>query len=197
MHTRERETTSRRSPAACTFRGSSGHAAIRHVADGQMDRADKELLTTIPDGFPVASRPYRVLGEVLGLTEQETLSRVRKLREKGFVHRIGASFDSRKLGYVSTLVGMKVAEDGLEATAKIVGSYPGVTHSYEREGEYNLWFTLIAPSAEELRGQLDEIRERTGAADMLELPAEKVFKIKVHFDMRAEAGDGQEENGVC
>ena len=154
-----------------------------------MDRADRELLTIMQDSFPVSPRPYDELGEKLGFSGQEALRRVRALREQGVFHRIGASFDSRELGYVSTLAGMKVPGGELEAVAKIIGSYPGVTHCYEREDEYNLWFTLIASSAEELLSQLDEIREKTGSAGIMDLPAGKVFKIKVHFDMRVREGD--------
>lgn len=65
----------------------------------------------------------------------------------------------------------------------MVNQYPGVTHNYEREGDYNIWFTFIAESAEVIEKALDEIKERTGINKLVSLPAEKIFKIRVDFEV--------------
>ena len=65
----------------------------------------------------------------------------------------------------------------------MVNRYPGVTHNYLRKHRYNVWFTLIAESRERLAQILDEIRETSGVTEILSLPAEEVFKIKVDFPM--------------
>ncbi len=148
-----------------------------------MDAVDRKLLGVMQDRFPVSSRPYLELGGEVGLDEAGALRRVRRLREDGFFHRIGASFDSKKLGHASTLVGMKVAAGHVESAAAAVGRHPEVTHCYERDDEYNLWFTVIAPSGEELEGILQQVRQETGVKDMLDLPATRVFKIRVHFEL--------------
>jgi hypothetical protein len=92
-------------------------------------------------------------------------------------------FDSKKLGYHSTLVAMRVPPEKIEETARIVSSYNGVTHNYEREDKFNLWFTLIAESKEKIEEIIAEIRQKTGISDILNLPAIRLYKIKVNFDL--------------
>lgn len=147
-----------------------------------MDTLDKELLNIIQTDFPLDPRPYRVLGERLRISEAEALARVRSLSDSGVIRRLGPSFDSRRLGYVSTLAAMRVGPERLEEVAAVVGSYPQVTHNYGREHEYNLWFTLVCPSREEIERIAGEITERTGIEDLHLLPARRMFKIKVDFE---------------
>ncbi len=148
-----------------------------------MDAVDRKLLGVMQDRFPVSSRPYLELGGEVGLDEAEALRRVRRLREEGFFHRVGASFDSKKLGHSSTLVGMKVTAGHVERVAAAACRHPGVTHCYERDDEYNLWFTIIAPSVDMLQDILQEVSREAGVNDVLDLPATSVFKIRVHFDL--------------
>lgn len=147
-----------------------------------MDAYDKQILDTIQSGFPLEPRPYAVVGEKLGLTEAEVLARVRALKERGIIRRIGASYQSAKLGWRSTLCAAKVPEDKLEEFTAEVNSHVGVTHNYIRDHEYNVWFSFIGPSWEKVCETLEGITAKTGI-DILNLPAEKMFKIKVDFKM--------------
>lgn len=149
-----------------------------------LDTLDKRLLDLIQTGFPLCPRPYAELGLALGLTEAETLARVRALRGKGVIRRIGANFQSSKLGFRSTLCAAKVPEAELDAFIAEVNSHVGVTHNYLRNHEYNVWFTCIAPSEADMTATLDQITRRTGIA-VLHLPATKLFKIRVDFPMQA------------
>ncbi|HOX28981.1 MAG TPA: hypothetical protein PLQ76_07510, partial [bacterium] len=49
-------------------------------------------------------------------------------------------------GYTSTLVAAKVGPDDVDRAAEVINSFPQVTHNYERDGEFNVWFTVIARS---------------------------------------------------
>jgi len=151
-----------------------------------MDDIDIEILRIIQEGFPLVSRPYAVIGEKAGCSEQEAFRRVMALKEAGVIRRIAASFDSRRLGYVSTLVGMRVPEKHLERVAHIVNGFPQVTHNYQREGPLNLWFTVLAESEERLRRTLDEIKGAAPEAEMFDFPAKRVFKLRVHFEVPCE-----------
>ncbi len=150
--------------------------------DTSLSRVEKEILDIIQTDFPLAPRPYRVIGKKLGLTEAETLSRVRVLRQKGVIRRIGANFQSKKLGWHSTLCAACVPEDKLEEFVAEVNSHPGVTHNYLRKHKQNVWFTYIGPSKEFVRQSLLEITRKTGI-EILNLPAKNMFKIKVDFPM--------------
>ncbi len=149
-----------------------------------MDAIDKQILDLIQTDFPVDSRPYARIGEQFGLTEAEALARVRALKGKGIIRRIGANFQSRKLGWTSTLCAAQVPEDKLKLFTAEVNRHPGVTHNYLRQHMYNVWFTMIAPSVEKVRENLAGITAKTGI-EILNLPAVRTFKIKVDFPMSA------------
>jgi DNA-binding Lrp family transcriptional regulator len=147
-----------------------------------MDAVDKQILAIIQSGFPIASRPYAVIGEQVGINEDEALSRVAKLREDGVIRRIGANFGSRELGWRSTLCAAKVPEEKIEEFVAEVNKHKGVTHNYLRENEFNIWFTYIGPDWDNVVNTLQSITDKTGI-NILNLPASTMFKIKVDFNM--------------
>ncbi|MBU1247454.1 MAG: AsnC family transcriptional regulator [Proteobacteria bacterium] len=145
-----------------------------------MDSYDKEILNIIQSSFPLVSRPYAAIGAQVGLSEDETLTRVNALRDEGVIRRLGGNFGSRELGWRSTLCAAKVPEDKLDAFVAEVNSHSGVTHNYLREHEFNIWFTFIGRDWEFVESTLAAITEKTGIK-ILNLPADKLFKIKVDF----------------
>lgn len=148
-----------------------------------LDSIDLQLLNLLQKEFPVVNEPYRELGEVLHISEEEVIHRIRSLMEGGIIRRFGGIFDSRALGYVGTLVGMKVPPEKLDEVASVLNDFPGITHNYLREHEYNIWFTILANSPEKLRKILQEVVIKTGVNDLLNLPVEKHFKINVNFEL--------------
>ena len=147
----------------------------------EIDDVDKAILNRIQSDFPITSRPYRAIGNDLGLSEAEVLQRVSRLRTAGIIRRIGGNFTPEKLGFVSTLCAAKVPEDRIRQFAEVVNRYPGVTHNYRRKNKFNIWFTFIAPSMDEINANLEQIAAETGVTDILNLPATHVFKIKAEF----------------
>lgn len=148
-----------------------------------MDDIDKKILNILQKEFPLEEEPFRIIGERCGISEEETLSRVKKLKDRGVVRRIGAVFDGRKLGRVSTLCAARVPEDKIESFVKLVNANKGVTHNYRRNHEYNIWFTVNAPSAEDLAAFIAEVKEKTGVLDILDMRAVRVFKIDATFEV--------------
>ena len=147
----------------------------------KFDDIDRAILNRIQSDFPVASRPYRVIAEKLGLAEGEVIRRVLRLKEQGIIRRIGGNFTPDKLGFVSTLCAASVPEDKISRFAEVVNRYPGVTHNYRRDNTFNIWFTFIAPTMDEINANLKQIAEETGVTEILNLPATKVFKIRAEF----------------
>lgn len=149
----------------------------------ELDTIDRAILNRIQSDFPMTSRPYMSVADEVGISEDDVLKRLVRLKEKGIIRRIGGNFVPNKLGFVSTLCAAKVPEDMIESFAKIVNRYPGVTHNYLRDNKYNIWFTFIAPSMEVIEANLENISKETGISNIINLPATKVFKIKAHFDL--------------
>ncbi|MBW1981538.1 MAG: AsnC family transcriptional regulator [Deltaproteobacteria bacterium] len=148
-----------------------------------MDDVDRAILNEIQSDFPIAPRPYAILAQKLGYPEAEIIRRVQRLKDKMIIRRIGANFNSRRLGYTSTLCAAKVPPEKMATFVEVVNSYRGVTHNYRRHHEYNVWFTLIAPSQAELEQLVAEISRKTEVQDILNLPAERIFKIHVDFEV--------------
>jgi DNA-binding Lrp family transcriptional regulator len=148
-----------------------------------MDDLDRLILNEIQSDFPLTDRPYLTVGEKLGIGEDEVVRRVQSLKKSGIIRRIGANFDSRKIGFTSTLCAARVPGEKLEEFVAKVNSYPGVTHNYLRQHAMNVWFTLIAPSEERIGEVLAEIEEATGVRGIMNLPAEKMYKIQVDFNV--------------
>jgi DNA-binding Lrp family transcriptional regulator len=148
-----------------------------------LDDLDRAILNEIQSHFPIESRPYAEVGRRVGAAEAEVLARVRAMTEAGIIRRIGANFTSRRLGYTSTLCAARVDPESLDHFVAVVNRYPGVTHNYLRRHRYNVWFTLIAESEERLQQILAEISRAAEVSEILSLPAQEVFKIKVDFPL--------------
>ncbi|MCE5326275.1 MAG: radical SAM protein, partial [Planctomycetaceae bacterium] len=177
----------------CTYQPKGRPRATCDATDGvprtpplcvpQCDSTDAKLLDLIQTDFPVAARPYDVLGAALGLDAGEVLRRVEALKNSGAIRRLGAVFDSRCLGYVSTLVAARVPPPQLEEVAAAVSLLDGVTHNYQRKHDYNLWFTLTSPSREAQEQTLRDLAVQTRIDTFHPLPALKLYKIRVTFPM--------------
>lgn len=148
-----------------------------------IDDVDRAILNRIQSDFPITKRPFLSIAENLGLSENEVIKRIEQLKEKGIIRRIGGNFVPEKLGFVSTLCAAKVPEDKIEGFARTVNRYPGVTHNYQRDNKYNIWFTFIAQSMDEIKGNLEDISRETGVTEIINLPATKMYKIRAHFDL--------------
>jgi DNA-binding Lrp family transcriptional regulator len=144
---------------------------------------DRQILNIIQSEFPITSRPYRCVGQKIGIPEEEVVRRITAMKTSGVIRRIGGSFDSRKLGFFSTLCAAKVPRDKLERFNQVINAYPGVTHNYTRNGDYNLWFTYIGQSREEIDRMLQDVARKTGVMEIMSLPARRTFKIKVKFEL--------------
>ena len=143
-----------------------------------------ELLYKLQNAFPLAARPFEILAEELGRSEEEVLEEVRRLKEGGIIRQTSAIFDTKRLGYHSSLIAFKVPEEQIENAAEIINAHPGVSHNYLRNHDFNIWFTLAVPpdSRLGLQGTVDRLRNLTGAEEAITLPTLKMFKISVKLD---------------
>lgn len=149
----------------------------------QLDNNDRILLNLIQTEFPLTREPFTDLGQRLDTSADEVFRRIKQLKERDIIRLIGPVLDSRSLGYRTTLVAMKVAETSLEKAEQVISMHPGVSHGYEREHQFNVWFTLAVPPASDIETELEQLTRSTGAEAAYSLPAIKVFKIGAYFDM--------------
>ena len=110
-----------------------------------MDTTDKELLNRIQREFPLEREPFAALGRDVGLAGDEVIRRIEALKRGRVIRQISAIFDTRVLGYQSSLLAAKVAADKLNSAVKAINSHLGVSHNYERTGDFNLCYTVAVP----------------------------------------------------
>lgn len=150
----------------------------------KIDETDKKIINRIQTFFPIDPRPYAVIGQELGLSEEEVIHRVTQMKNNGIIRRIGGNFGPYKLGFFSTLCAAHVPEDKIELFTEVVNGFSGVTHNYMRKNKYNIWFTFIAESMDIIEQSLAEISQRTGVNGILNLPATDLFKISANFKVQ-------------
>ena len=109
-------------------------------------------------------------------------SEIPRIMDRLFQRKLTVTdIDEERMARVITEFGAAHVEpELLERFVEVVNRYPGVTHNYLRRHHFNVWFTLIAESVARLEQILAEISAASGV-EVLSLPAQEVFKIKVDF----------------
>lgn len=153
------------------------------IEQEQIDTLDKKLLNDIQWTFPLVQRPFLEIGRHHGISETEVMERIARMKKKGLVREINAIFDTRNLGYKSALVAFAVRPEMLDFVANEVNKHPGVSHNYERNHEYNVWFTLAVPPGSDLKTHLHKLAALPGVTKYRLLPTLKLYKIGVRLDM--------------
>ncbi len=158
------------------------NSSVRVREDQGYSALERRLLNDFQHDFPLCERPFAVLAERLGVSEQQVLDGLADLQARGIVSRIGPVFRPNRIG-ASTLVATRVPEDRLEAVADMISAHPEVNHNYQRDDEFNLWFVVTAENGERLQQVLDDIRRETGCR-LLDLPMEEDYFLDLGFDLR-------------
>ncbi|MGN6560111.1 MAG: siroheme decarboxylase subunit alpha, partial [Candidatus Nitrosocosmicus sp.] len=148
-----------------------------------LDNIDKQILNDIQWTFPLVDRPFLELAKKYDISEDQVIDRIKKLKQIGIIRQISAIFDTRKLGYKSALVAFAVDKNKIESVANEINKHPGVSHNYERNHEYNLWFTLAVPPYGDMKTDLEKMALLDGVLKYRVLPTLKMYKIGVKLDM--------------
>ena len=147
------------------------------------DDVDKSLLTEIQKSFPIDHRPFQTLGEKLGISEQACLERITRLKSTQVIRQLSAIFDTRTLGYQSTLAAMKVDPARVDEAAEVVNRHPGVSHNYKRNDPFNIWFTVAVPPSDSLEQVVNILHTLAKAEETIILPTLRLYKIGVKLDL--------------
>jgi DNA-binding Lrp family transcriptional regulator len=143
-----------------------------------------ELLSIIQKRFPLVAKPFAVIAEELGTDEETIIELISEEKNNKIIRQISPIFDTKRLGYSSSLVSFKVRREDIGKAVDAINSHPGVSHNYEREHTFNIWFTLaVAPDSKfGLKKTVEILAEEANAIEYIMLPTLKLFKISVKLD---------------
>jgi DNA-binding Lrp family transcriptional regulator len=144
----------------------------------------QEILSRIQKKFPLVAKPFKVIADELGISEDEVIKILQKEKEDKIIRQTSAIFDTKRLGYKSSLVAFKISEDKIDEAVEIINQHPGVSHNYERNHEFNIWFTMaVSPDSKlGLDKTIEILSKLTKADDYIMLPTLKLFKINVKLN---------------
>ncbi|NPA66018.1 MAG: Lrp/AsnC family transcriptional regulator [Epsilonproteobacteria bacterium] len=143
-----------------------------------------EILSRIQKKFPLVPKPFEVIANELGTTEKEVLKILNEQKEAGIIRQTSAIFDTKRLGYKSSLVAFEIDKEDIDKAVEILNSHPGISHNYERNHSFNIWFTIaVEPdSILGLEKTVEVLAKVTKAKDSIILPTLKLFKINVKLN---------------
>ncbi len=162
----------------------------------QSDPLDAALLDAVQRCVPLTPQPFAALAQQVGIREADCLARLRRLKnEQRVIRQISAIFDTHALGYRSSLVACRIPPAHLETAAGIIGAHPGVSHNYERQHAFNLWYTVAVPPDSKLglEGTVQRLHELSGADSSRLLPTLKLFKIGVRLNVADDDALGKDD----
>ena len=147
-----------------------------------LDRTDRLLINRLQRGFPLSSRPYREVGQELGLEEGDVIRRLGRLLAEGGLTRLGAILNAPQLGGQRTLAAVAAPPERLEEVIQAINRHPEVSHNYERTHHYNLWFVVSSEEPEAIERVIAEIEEETGLA-VINLPTLEEYRVEFYYEL--------------
>lgn len=145
-----------------------------------MDEIDRRIINGMQGEFPLVERPFLIMGEKLGLSEDELIGRLARLRASGILTRFGPMYHADRMGGRFTLAAMSVPAEDFERVAAIVNAQAEVAHNYEREHALNMWFVLATERPEQTPEAIARIESLTGFP-VYPMPKEREFFVELRL----------------
>ena len=155
-----------------------------------------ELLYTMQSSFPLVKKPFLELAKQFNTSEDEIIKLVQELKADGVLRQTSAIFDTKRLGYKSSLVAFKVAEDKIDKAVEAINAHPGVSHNYLRDHDFNIWFTMAVEPGSKfgLEKTIEILAKQSEADESIILPTLKLFKISVKMDTTGKKAKKEQVN---
>lgn len=145
----------------------------------ELDDLDWKLMNDWQRALPLVPRPFQVIGETMGTSEDDIIARLKALLAAGSISRVGATCRPNTLA-ASTLAAVAAPPGRVDEVAEIINAVEGVNHSYERENIWNIWFVATGPTRAFVDSALEEIAEKTGLK-VLDLRLVRPFNVDLGF----------------
>lgn len=136
----------------------------------RLDEQDRAIVLATQAGLPLVIDPWAEVGEQVGMSGEEVLSRMQAMLERGVIRRIAAVPNHYRLGYVANGMTVWDVEDAdVDRLGRKVAAIKGVSHCYLRPRHrpywpYNLFAMLHGRTREDVEQQAQLLRNCLGEA---------------------------------
>lgn len=128
----------------------------------QLNDLDRQIINRWQGEVPLVTRPYAVMAQDIGVTEEALLERLGYLLEQRILTRFGPLYNIEKLGGSFCLAAMAVPEERFVEVTELVNAHAEVAHNYRREHALNMWFVLATEAPAQINEVADVIERETG-----------------------------------
>ena len=133
---------------------------------------EKDIVRALQEGLPLVSRPYQVISQKLGVTEELLIFTIKDMISRGLIRRFGAAVRHQDLGFnANAMVVWRVPEPLVDLAGDVFTGFPQVSHCYQRstgdDWEYNLFTMVHGHTGEECRSAAVAMSEATGIKEYL------------------------------
>ncbi len=146
-----------------------------------IEETDKKVIRLIQKDLPVHPKPFALMAETIGISENDFIQRVKSLKERGIIRRFGATLRHQQAGFkANAMIAWKAPEDSVAEMGKTLARFREVTHCYHRSPKsdwpYNLYSMVHGGSRDECREIAQRLSLATGLTCYAVLFSEKEFK---------------------
>lgn len=146
-----------------------------------IDELDKKVIHLIQGDLPLDPRPFALLAQKIGISEEEFVRRVKFLKERGIIRRFGATLRHQEAGFsANAMIAWVVPEERVVEVGVRMAKFREVTHCYQRRPQkgwkYNLYTMIHGENEEACLKIAKRISRKTGIEEYALLFSEKEFK---------------------
>jgi len=140
-----------------------------------------QLRRLLEAGLPLAARPYRVLAERIGASEDAVLEQVRHWSEDGLFRRVGLVLKHRALGFrANAMLVMDIPDDRVDEVGRALGQAVGVNLCYQRprrlpDWPYNLFCMVHGRERHQVCELIEVLLAEHGLSD---IPHQLLFSTR-------------------
>lgn len=146
-----------------------------------IEEIDKKIISQIQKDLPVHPKPFALMAEKIGITENAFIERVKRLKKEGIIRRFGATLRHQEVGFkANAMIAWNAPEDTISKMGKTLARFREVSHCYHRapkgDWPYNLYTMVHGGSRDECREIAERLSSATGLTEYAVLFSEKEFK---------------------
>jgi len=135
-----------------------------------MDDLDSQLLFAIQDGIPLVRDPFTAIAAHLGITPDEVIERLKRLRAENVIRKFGLFVWKTRLGVAANaMVVWAVPSNRVQEVAEFFSRFREVTHCYERRStpkwRYNVYTMIHGVKRESVNKFVKALSVKVGVED--------------------------------